>query len=580
MTSVTSPQPTRRAHSRSTVGRVAILSVCTTLCVVTVGWHPALRAQSASVTDLAADGVQSALDAIRPEAVEAHIRFLADDLLEGRAPGNRGFEIASRYVETQLGALGLEPSGVDGTFKQPVPLQESLVVEDRSLMSLSRDGTETPFVYAEDYLLSPSAQHTEADISAPLAFVGYGIAAPDLGHDDYAGVEVEGKVVAYLSGAPEAFPNNQRAYYSSRSVKYDEARSRGAVGVISFTSPDDPRFRWQVSVARSKRGAFNWLDDAGRPNDAAADLQAVVSLNHSGVEALFAGSPVPAADVFAAAKAGGLRSFDLPSEVRIRTASRHRAIQSANIVARLEGSDPQLKDEHVVYVAHFDHFGIGVPVDGDEIYNGAHDNASGVSILLEIARAFATLPQAPKRSVLFLGVTAEEWGLLGSDYFAHHPTVPRDRLVANFSMDMPFLFHPLLDIVPYGAEHSSLSEAVGMAADHLGLKIGPDPIPHQVLFIRSDHFSFVRQGIPALFIKSGFETGDPSLDGSQINADWRRDYYHTPRDEPDQGFDFTAGVGHAQINFLTGYLVANAPERPAWNEGDFFGGKFGAATDR
>ena len=240
-------------------------------------------------------------------------------------------------------------------------------------------------------------------------------------------------------------------------------------------------------------------------------------------------------DMFAAAESGTLRPFDLPGVVRIRTTSRHRTIESANVVAKLEGSDPNLRDEHVVYVAHIDHFGIGEPMEGDAIYNGAHDNASGVSILLEIARAYTALPEAPRRSILFLGVTAEEWGLLGSDYFVRHPTVPAENLVADFSLDMPFLFHPLLDIVPYGAEHSSLSEAVGLAAEHLGLEIGLDPIPEQVLFIRSDHFSFVRQGIPSLFIKSGFETGDPSMDGSAINAAWRVDFYHTPRDEAEPG---------------------------------------------
>ncbi len=551
-----------------------VLTVAAVLAAVALcAWYPALRAQQAA--DLTGPEVAAALAAIQPEAIEAHIRFLADDLLEGRAPGQRGFEIASRYVETQFRTLGLQPAGVDGGFAQPVPLQESLVVEDRSSLMLVRDGVENELTLAEDFLLSPSPAHTEVEVSAPLAFVGYGVVAPELGHDDYAGIDVTGKIVAYLSGAPEAFPSNQRAYFSSRSVKYEEAVAHGAAAVISFTSPDDPRFRWQVSVNRSKRGSFSWLDDAGQPNNATG-LQAVVSLNHSGAQAVFAGSPVPVEDVFAAAKAGELTSFALPSEATIRTTSRHRAIQSANLVARLEGSDPRLKNEHLVYVAHIDHFGIGVPVDGDEIYNGAHDNASGVSIMLEVARAYAALPQPPKRSVIFLGVTAEEWGLLGSDYFAHHPTVPRDQLVANFSMDMPFLFHPLLDIVPYGAEHSSLSESIGMAADHLGMKIGPDPIPQQVLFIRSDHFSFVRQGIPALFIKSGFETGDPGRDGSAINAEWRRQMYHTPRDEPDQAFDFTAGAGHARVNFLTGYLVANAPSRPAWNEGDFFGGKFGA----
>ena len=546
------------------------------LTVVLVGSAAETRGQEN--TSLSSAAVQSALEAIRPQAIEAHIRFLADDLLEGRAPGNRGFELASRYVETQFRALGLQPAGVGGGFSQPVPLRESLVVEEQSHMTLERDGSERILVYAEDYLLSPSSIAAETEVSGPLAFVGYGVVASELGHDDYAGIDVDGKVVAYLSGAPKTFPSNQRAYYSSRFVKYEEALARGALAVISFTSPDDPRFRWQVSVNRAKRGSFNWLDDAGQPNRAASSPQAVISLNHSGVEALFGGSSITAEQVFEAAEAGSMESFDLPSEVTIRTTSRHRTIQSANLVARLEGSDPGLRSEHLVYVAHIDHFGIGVPVDGDEIYNGAHDNASGVSILLEVARAFATLPRAPSRSTLFLGVTAEEWGLLGSDYFAHHPTVPRQQLVANFSMDMPFLFHPLLDIVPYGAQHSSLSEAVATAAAHLDLDIGPDPIPEQVLFIRSDHFSFVRQGIPALFIKSGFETGDPALDGSKINADWRLEYYHTPRDEPDQGFDFTAGVKHAQVKFLTGYLVADAPTRPTWNEGDFFGGKFGRSS--
>ena len=222
-----------------------------------------------------------------------------------------------------------------------------------------------------------------------------------------------------------------------------------------------------------------------------------------------------------------------------------------------------------------DHFGVGVEVDGDNIYNGAHDNASGTSIVLEIARAYASLPTAPRRSVLFLIVTAEEWGLLGSDYFVQNPTVPQSRIVANFSLDMPFLFHPLLDIVPYGAEHSTLGQSVAQGADHLGLGIGPDPIPEQVLFIRSDHFSFIRQGIPALFIKSGFETGDPAIDGAAINSTYRQERYHTPFDEMDQGFDFEAGAGHARVNFLSGYLVAQEDARPAWNTGDFFGGLFG-----
>ena len=198
--------------------------------------------------------------------------------------------------------------------------------------------------------------------------------------------------------------------------------------------------------------------------------------------------------------------------------------------------------------------------------------------MLDVARAYAALPTRPRRSVLFLFVTAEERGLLGSDYFARHPTVAKDGIVADLTLDMPFLFHPLLDIVPYGAQHSTLAAPVTRAAQHLGLAIGTDPIPEQVLFIRSDHFSFVRQGVPSLFIKSGFKTGDPARDGAAINAAYRRDVYHKPNDDMSQPFDFEAGAVHARLNFLTGWLVAQETARPAWNQGDFFGGLFGGAA--
>jgi len=520
--------------------------------------------------------VEAALASITPDAIERHIRVLADDSLAGRAPGTEGYEGASRYVEAQLSALGLEPAGVDGGFRQPVPLQESLVDEDASGMSFTRGGRTQAFVYGEDFTLSANASRTESEVTAPVVFVGYGVSAPGLGYDDFANVDVEGKIVAYLTGAPPSLPSNQRAYYSSGAVKASEAAARGAVGMISFTSLDDPRFRWEVGVARSRRGGFAWLDAAGAPGGggAASPIMGSANLNHGAARALFEGAPTDIEDVFDAAAASTPQAFDLAVEATLVTTTRHRRVESHNLVARLPGSDPDLSGEHVVYVGHVDHFGIGSAVDGDAIYNGAHDNASGTSIVLEIARAFASLPEAPRRSVLFLIATAEEWGLLGSDYFVQHPTVPAESLVANMTLDMPFLFHPLLDIVPYGAEHSDLSVAVGAAANHLGMAIGSDPIPEQVLFIRSDHYSFVRRGIPALFIKSGFETGD-ERDGGAINTAFRQERYHTPKDEADQGFDFGAGVSHAHVNFLTGYHVAMQDARPAWNAGDFFGGLFG-----
>lgn len=522
--------------------------------------------------------VRSALDAIKGDLIRQHMSALADDALEGRGLGTAGYESALRYVETTLKSFGVEPAGEGGGFRQRVPLRNSSVVEDASSMKVtSRAGTRT-LAYGVDYLLG--GDHLRAQVTiddAPVAFVGYGVSAPALGYDDYATAgSVEGKVVAYLSGAPPSLPSNERAYFSSGAVKDAEAVKRGAIGTVSFTSPDDPRFRWDVSVATSKQGSFAWVDAQGQPSRGDPALRGSASLNHSGAAALFAGAPTPLAEVFAAASASRPQAFDLATHLSLATSTTHRDIESANLVGRVAGSDPQLQAEHVVYVAHVDHFGRGVAMNGDDIYNGAHDNASGVAIVLEIAHASTTLPTRPRRSALFLFVTAEERGLLGSDYFARHPTVPRDSLVADLALDMPFLFHPLLDIVPYGAQHSTLLGPVTRAAQHLGIALAEDPIPEQVLFIRSDHYSFVRQGIPSLFLKSGFKTGDAALDGAKINATYRRDVYHKPNDDMTQAFDFEAGAAHARLNFLTGWLVAQEPARPAWNPDDFFGKVFGS----
>jgi len=519
--------------------------------------------------------VEAALGAVESGAIEHHMRVLAHDSMQGRSPGSPGYEAAAGYAEQTLRDLGLQPAGEDGTYRQAVPLRRSTVVESESALSVWTPIGTTELTYDLDFYLGADPLREVAEIEeAPIAFVGFGVSAPGLGYDDYGDFDVEGKVVMFLNGAPASFPSNERAYYSSGATKQAEAIRRGAIGTMTFWAPDDPRLRWEVNANRAKRGAFAWLDDAGVPNRGSEQLLGSASLNHEAVDALFQGSHTPVADAIAAAQANTPQAFDLYTRVSIRTVTRHEDVDSWNVIARLEGSDPVLRDEYVTYVAHVDHFGVGVEVDGDAIYNGAHDNASGVSIVLEIAKAFTSLPTAPRRSVLFLVVTAEEWGLLGSDYFAENPTVPQSSIVANFSLDMPFLFHPLLDIVPYGDAHSSMGRSVAQAAGHMGLGIGPDPIPEQVLFIRSDHFSFIRRGIPALFIKSGFETGD-ERDGGAINTAFRQERYHTPFDEIDQGFDWNAGADHARVNFLTGYIIAQDDERPTWNEGDFFGELFG-----
>jgi hypothetical protein len=537
------------------------------------GSTPAPAPREASLDD---PGVRTALDAINGDLIKQHMTTLADDKFEGRGLGAPGYDGALNYVETTLKSYGVEPAGENGGFRQRVPLRNSAVVENASFLKVTSKGGTRTLAYGVDYMLAADHLRERVTIdNAPVAFVGYGVSAPGLGYDDYAAAgDLKGKVVMYLSGAPASLPSNERAYYSSGPAKEAEAVKRGAIGTISFTSPDDPRFRWDVSVATSKQGSFAWVNAEGQPSRGDAALRGSASLNHSGVAALFAGASTPLAEVFKAAAASKPQAFDLATRVSLATSSSRKDIESANLVGRVKGSDPQLQAEHVVYIAHVDHFGRAGAVNGDDIYNGAHDNASGVAIVLEIAHAAMALPERSRRSALFLFVTAEERGLLGSDYFARHPTVPRESIVADFTLDMPFLFHPLLDIVPYGAQHSTLKAPVTKAAQHLGIGLADDPIPEQVLFIRSDHFSFVRQGVPSLFIKSGFKTGD-ARDGGQINAAYRRDVYHKPNDDMTQAFDFEAGVAHARLNFLTGWLVAQETARPAWNPGDFFGQLFG-----
>lgn len=525
---------------------------------------------------------QKAVKAVRPENVEAHMRYLSDDKLEGRKPGSKGFEMAAQYVEGQFKKFGFKPMGQNGTFRQAVPLRKAQVNETESTMALIRrgdDGVDGPMqalTYGKNFFLSPQFGQATSEVTAPVVFVGFGVSAPDLGYDDYKDIDVRGKIVACFNGAPASFPSTQRAYHGS--AKQEVAAARGAVGIITFSLPTDMRARIESNAPRNRMATYRWTDAKGQAQRTFPPLKVIASLGDSTARTLFAGAGKTFDQARLASTQNQPQAFPLNLTVRAKTQTDlNDGLIGENLIGMLPGSDPKLKDEYVVFVAHLDHLGITRPTKAnprDSINNGAHDNASGVSINLEVARLFTTLPKAPRRSILFTIVTGEEMGLLGSDYFASNPTVPKESIVANTTLDMPFFFHPLLDIVPYGAEHSSLSKPVKAAADYLGVQIAKDPIPEQVVFMRSDHFSFVRQGIPALFIKSGSTTGD-DRDGTKLNLDWRATVYHTPQDDMNQPFDWSAAARHAQLQFLVGYLTAQADERPTWNKGDFFGGKFG-----
>lgn len=517
------------------------------------------------------------LAGIRPEVIRGHMRFLSDDLLEGRAAGTRGYDIAAEYVASQLEAAGLEPAGVNRTYFQPVPLRKSQVMEDECSLTLTLPGKTTALQYAEHYLMRVDALIPErSEVTAPVVFVGFGATAPELGYDDYAGIDVKGKIVAILSGAPPSFPHSQRAYYSSGRIKAENAVAHGAIGMLGISTPEDEaRLPWEKQLEASRLGGMRWLDEKGVPEEAFAQLRGSAALSPGGAETLFTGAPKTLEQVFADARQSRRQSFDLPVRAALKSAARFTRVESPNVAAVLRGSDPKLRDEYVLYTAHLDHLGVSEPTDGDAINNGALDNASGVAALIEAAKVLSSLPRRPRRSLLFVAVTAEEKGLRGADYFAQYPTVPLERIVANVNLDMFLMIFSLRDVVAYGAEHSSLGRVMEEAARRVGFEVSPDPAPQEVVFIRSDQFPFVRRGIPALFVTAGTKSLDPKIDGAARNTEWRRTRYHRPNDDMKQPIDYESGAKFARLNVLLGWLIAEEEQAPRWNAGDFFGQKFG-----
>lgn len=521
--------------------------------------------------------IQNIFNKINPSAIKAHMIFLSDDLLEGRQPGTRGFLLASKYIETQFVSLGLKPGVNNTSYIQRVPLQKAWVNDAESeLILIHQNNKQEKLEYSKQYTLSPYFASPESNVSAPLVFVGYGISAPEFGYDAYDGIDVKGKIVVYLSGAPSGIPNDPKAYFSGVAAKYGEAIKRGAVGVITFARPTNTsrRSTGDASARRQRPASYKWASEQSIVGNSYMELKAIASFNSESAEKLFINSAVPLKKIFDLAAEGKSESFPLNISASIKVKTNKTIVESSNVVGVIEGSDQVLKNEYIIYTAHLDHLGIGTPVKNDSIYNGAHDDASGNAILLEIAKVYRSLAVPPKRSVIFATVTGEEMGLLGSDYLINNQPV-KGRIVANLAIDMPFFFHPVLDIVPYGADHSSLGKQTEKAAQWLHLKISPDPIPEQVVFIRSDHYSFIKKGIPALFIKSGFMTvPQDTVNRAKSDVEWRSSIYHKPQDDMNQPFDFDAAATHVKVNFLIGYLVCNEPYAPAWNKGDFFGQRF------
>jgi Peptidase family M28 len=518
-------------------------------------------------------------DAITEDALKAHVRFLSDDLLEGRGTATRGHEIAARYVASEFESMGLKPAGDNNTFFQTVHLRRTEFKQNQSAFSLVMNGEEKPQTLETDWYSVGDVMRKDTSAEGKVVFVGMGLVAPEMKHDDYAGIDVRGKIAAILPGAPEKWETTTRAYYSSTYLKAKNAAEHGAIGVIALWSPElEKIYPWRAMLNNEKFPAYQVMGKDGVPFDTYPELKARIAASVAKSKEILATSGENPEALMNNASAGKTQSFELPVTAKIHILSELEDATSPNVVAVLPGSDPQLKNEYVVYSAHLDHLGIGPPDKGDRINNGAYDNASGSAVLMEVARAFASMPTGPKRSVLFVNVTGEEKGLLGAYYFSRYPTVPEGSIVADINLDEIASLFPLKDVVAFGAEHSSLNDDVKAAAKETGFEISPDPYPEQVYFIRSDQFPFVRRGIPAIFISPGMKSSDSKVDGKAIYTNWLENLYHTPHDEFTLPFDWPSNVRLAKLNFLIGERVANAPKRPAWKKNDIFQQKFGGPT--
>lgn len=514
---------------------------------------------------------QAADDAIRAADVAADVTFLADDLLAGRDPGTPGFDIAARYVATRFAALGLKPAGPDGSWYQPVTFREARLTGG-SGVTLTYGGT-TQALPADKALLRPSLTDKALMIETGLVFAGFGIDRPDLGFDDYKGFDVKGKVVVVLTGYPKGVNSETGAFLNAE--KSVMAMKRGAVAIISVqTLQDRARLKWERLIESAARPARSWVGSDGQAFSRAPGIKASALIHADVAAPLFAASAHPLDAILAEADKtnGRPKGFALKATTRIVSVNQWSDIKTENVVALLPGSDAALAGETVVLSAHLDHLG-SAGKGPDPIYNGAMDNAAGVATMLASARALSTAH--PRRSVLFAALTGEESGLLGADYLARHPLPAAPKMVADVNFDMPVLLYRFSDVVAFGAEHSTIGPIAAEASKRDAIALSPDPIPEEGIFTRSDHYRFVQQGIPAVFMVPGF-----AGEGEKQFRAFLKDHYHQPSDDLNLPFDWEAGALFARVNTHIVEALANADKAPQWYAGDLFGAEYAGKAEK
>ncbi|WP_066592046.1 M28 family metallopeptidase [Sphingomonas pruni] len=506
-------------------------------------------------------------------AMKAHVMFLASDAMRGREAGSHEFDIAAQYVAAQFYAAGLRPGGDEGGYLQKVPLIGYKLADKGNFVWTPTGGQPQTLVFGEDFVPAPNASKAETSLSAPIVFVGYGIVAPDYKRDDYRGVDVRGKIVAYIGSAPADYDGEERAFFSSAPSKARIAAEHGAIGVIQIESPRSGRGAapFAATVSQWQRERVTWARAGDRASSDSAPILGTLSM--AAAAKMFAGAGTSWDQVRKAADSDKavFKPIPLKGVLTVAINTETRPMPSSNVIGIIPGGDPKLKDEVVILSAHLDHIGVGKPdKTGDTINNGAEDNAIGIASLIEEAKRFAASGKPPRRTVMFLAVTAEEKGLVGSDYFANNPTVPLKSIVADVNLDMPLITYPFEDMVVFGAQRSTLGPIVERAVASVGVSMSPDPMPEEGIFVRSDHFRFVQKGIPSVFLWPG-EKGA----GKAAWADFMANHYHQPSDEISQPLDWAQGARFVTVNYAIAREIADNDERPRWNKGDYFGTYFG-----
>jgi Zn-dependent M28 family amino/carboxypeptidase len=494
----------------------------------------------------------------------AHVKFLADDSLEGRDTGSEGLRKAEAYAVEQFRKAGLEPAGTDG-FYQEVRFNQFQIDESKSSLALITGGNEKPLSFAEDAFINTRATRVSAELTAPLVFIGNGLRVPEKNLDEMAGQDLKGKIVVYLAGSPSEIPTALAAHYQTIAERWKELKAAGAIGMISIFNPASMDVPWsRIALNRNHPS----MDLADPEFNETAGLQIGVAFNPVSAEQLFAGSGHTFAEVAALGKERkDLPRFALKTSLKAKATVVEKSLTSANVVAKLSGSDPGLKNEYVVLSAHIDHIGIGEPINGDKIYNGAMDNGSGSALAMDVASNLRAHPAKLKRSVLFVLVTAEEKGLLGAKYFAAHPTVPPKSIVADINVDMFLPIVPLKIMRIQGLAESDLGERAAAVVQSFGVKPVPDPEPLRNLFVRSDQYNFIHHGIPSVVMDVFYEPGSPE---QKLFKDWLTNRYHAPSDDVNQPVDLKAAALYEEIVRKLLIETADATARPQWKTDSFF----------